>query len=518
MTRLPRRLEIASLWTIELVYFGYYLMAGWLRAESFVIGGRDSAILQTALWQAGQLQNPVTYVIPGMTTRPFVGIHFMPIGFVYGLVYRLFPSVYTTVVIYAVSFTVAGLFVYLFARALTHSGAIALGLQITYLAVFTPTLGVFYFEDWSTSFIAAGLYFSIKRRYGWATAMWLLAMMFKEYIGLAVAAFGISAWLVARYSSFRQVQPQQAPADKARDWISSQGRFGLLWAGMGLFWFVIAFFGIMRWLEPAWADLVMFSELGHSDSSIALSVLSNPGLILQRMAAPLGREYLIDLFLPLAVLPLLGFEYTIAILPILFLNFLPDGWKAVGINGHYTTMVQPFLLAGTAAGIVRLRNWLHPRPRSIQFVLTAVVAIVVTFHAAQGIRLHAYKLRVALVHAHTLALHTQDVNKVLSFVPANASVAADEYLLPFLSHRQVVVHWENIQSVQPHYLLPDTFYDEGLIEAIKKGLELRWKLYDYPASDFYDSQVWENTTPAACECIGYHIIYRRGSLALFAKD
>jgi uncharacterized membrane protein len=518
MIRPLRRLETVILLAILLGYFAYYLTAGWLKAENFVLGKRDSAIYQTALWQAGQLENPITYVVPGTTSLPFVGGHFMPIGFVYGLIYRVFPSVHTTVAIYAVSFTIAGFFVYLLARRLTSSGAIALGLLITYLAVFTPGLNHFYFEDWATPYIAAALYFTIKRRYGWASAMWLLAAMFKEYISLAPAVFGLFAWLT--YLSFGR--KQLAPADRSGRWGSSQGRFGLLWAGMGLLWFSLAFFGIMRWFQPVWGNMGLFSELGDSYSSVAFSVLSRPGLILQRMAEPLGREYLTSLFLPLAFLPLLGLEYTVAILPILFLNFLPGNGHAIrnGINGHYTTMIQPVVLAGAAAGIVRLKSWINHRPRSLQIALVTVLTLIIALHAAQGVRYHIYKLRESLVCAHTLALHTQDVKAVLSLIPPDASVAAEENLLPFLSHRRVVAHLGNVKAVRPEYLVRDTFYATGLIRVLERGLNLRWKMYEmynYPASDYYDPQVWERSTSVACECVGYTMVYRRGSVGLFVK-
>jgi uncharacterized membrane protein len=429
---------------VTLLYLGYFVVAGWLKAEHFVLGMRDTAIYQTALWQAGQFWNPVTYVMPGIVSQPFVGGHFMPIGFVYGLIYRFFSSMQTTVMIYAVSFAVSGWFIFLFARTLAKNDAMAVGAQILYLAVFTPALSHFYFEDWAAPYIAAGLYFTVKRRYGWATLTWLAAMMFKEYIGLAVAAFGVVTWLLAR------LELRKGAGDRAAE--NLRARFALLWLGLGVVWFVVAFWGIMRFFQPDWVNQGMFSQLGDSDAGVIGALFTNPAQILARVISPLGLTYLAGLFLPLALLPFIGIEYVVAIVPILFINFLSDDGHAItnGVNGHYTTMIQPFLVAGAVVGFIRLRHWLGRSPFLWRLALATTLLFTV-FFAANGIRYHAYKFRESLVLAHVLQQHTQDVNFILTQIEPDASVAADENLLPFLSQRRVVTHLQNVPRDTPTY-------------------------------------------------------------------
>lgn len=510
------RIDMALALVTLAVYFTYYFVAGYWKAGNFVLGMRDSAIYETALWQAGHLENPITYVIPGVVTLPLTGAHFMPAGFVYGQIYRFFPGVDTTVVIYAISFTVAGFFVYLLARFVTGSGILAIGSQIVYLAVFTPGLNHFYFEDWAAPYVAAALYFWLRRSYGWATLMWLLALSFKEYLGLVVSFAGLSLWLGALFSTRRR--PGVSP--KLGFWNESSTRFGILWTAIGALWFLTTFFVIMRWFEPTWVNIGLFSNLGDTESTVAVSVLSNPGVVLQRMIAPLGREYLGGLLLPLAFLPLLGLENTLPIVPIILLNLLPNNGHAIldGVNGHYTTMVEPVLLAGAVVGLVRLKRWMKGTPRLTRIGLAATFALVVIFGVAQGLRNHFYQMRVSLVYAHALVEHTRDVRIVLSRIPTDASVAADEPLLPFLSDRHVLAHLDNVPVIQPKYIVRDSFYGTQLIKVLNQGLSLWWKQYDQPTSEFYDTRTWEQTPSPSCDCTGYNLIYRQGSLALFGRD
>ncbi len=503
-------LGIVCALAVSFLYFGYYLLAGWLKAENFAFGARDTAIYQTALWQAGQFGNPITYVMPGVSSLPLVGGHFMPIGFVYGFAYRFFPSVQTTVLIYAASFAVSGWFIFLFARTIAKNDLIAVSAQIVYLAVYTPASGHFYFEDWAVPFISAGLYFTARAKFVWATLMWIGAMMFKEYIGLSIAAFGFANW-VAVQIELRRAETER-PAERHRV------RFVLVWVALGIAWFVIAFWGIMHYFQPVWINLGMFRAFANSDASMLLLLLPETPQILLRVLSPAGQSYLVGLFLPLAFLSLLGIEYTFALVPILLLNFLADNDHAIrdGLNGHYTTMVQPFLVAGAVVGLVRLQHWLVRR-RWLWRMAVACSLICILYFVAQGLRYDIYKLRESLAIAHTWQEHTRDVNFTLSQIAPSASIAADENLLPFLAHRPMVVHLANATQYAPHYILRDSFYNTASVQVLNAGLALGANLYAHAPNEYYDRAKWEQAPVPNCSCPGYRLLMRRGSLALFVK-
>ena len=202
-------LESILLSTILVIYFIISLSTSWLLVQQFQLGKMDTALYQTSLWQAGQFRNPlayITYALAGIPTHPFIGLHFMPIGFVYGLIYRFFSGLYTTAVLYSIFFTLAGFFVYRSVRVLTKNIGIALIFTIVYLYAFTSIAPFYPIEDWSAVYAAAALYFFVCRRYGWASIAFLLLMMSKEYYSLTIAAFGGIIWVTDTYVSIRNMR------------------------------------------------------------------------------------------------------------------------------------------------------------------------------------------------------------------------------------------------------------------------------------------------------------------------
>ena len=190
--RLQHRVQLILLVALFAGYFAVNLAITTLAVRSYMQGKYDTAIYQNSLWQAGQFQNPVveiTYAISGIRTHQFTGLHVIPIGFVYGPLYRFLPGMPTTAFLYAVFFTLAGGFVYLAARRISGSFVVAFALTSIYLWVFTPLGGNFYaLEDWSACYMAAGLYFVARRQFRAASLFFLLGAMGKN----------ISAWRLAR--------------------------------------------------------------------------------------------------------------------------------------------------------------------------------------------------------------------------------------------------------------------------------------------------------------------------------
>ena len=86
---------------------------GFAGITNFNLGTKDIAIYQTALWQAGQLMTPINYFsdwIPNIEI--FNQLHFMPVGFIYGLFYRIFSPMITTGLLYIIVFSLSTILIY----------------------------------------------------------------------------------------------------------------------------------------------------------------------------------------------------------------------------------------------------------------------------------------------------------------------------------------------------------------------------------------------------------------------
>ena len=99
---------------IMIFLFFYVVICGIniaLGIANFNLGGIDTAIYQTSLWQAGHFMNPKFHFYIG-SPETFTQLHFMPMGFVYGLLYRFFTPMIVTGFLYITVYTLSTLIIY----------------------------------------------------------------------------------------------------------------------------------------------------------------------------------------------------------------------------------------------------------------------------------------------------------------------------------------------------------------------------------------------------------------------
>jgi hypothetical protein len=518
--------EIFLLGTTLIAYFIISLATSWLLVQQYQIGKMDTALYQTSLWQAGQFRNPVayiTYAMAGIPTHPFIGLHFMPMGFFYGLIYRFAPGMYTTAVLYSFFFTLAGYFVYRSVRLLTKNVGIAL--------LFTPIAPHFYpIEDWSAAYAAAALYFFICRRYGWASAAFLLLMMSKEYFGLTVAAFGGIIWLTDTYYAARRMHNLKTKLQSSERkhfsisyWImgSKQKIWGLVWMIGGLLWFGISFFGVMHSAEPNWVNAYMFQAVGGSAAGVLETLRADPFFLFQRLTSTVGLHYMLGLLLPFSFLSLIGFEYVFAAAPIIVINFIADPTHTVPeVVSHYTIFFLPFMVIGAAVGFVRVIRWSSRWSRTARWILVSIFTLFICTYALEGIYSFAYRFRSAITYSHTLALHAKDVQKILSLIPPTASVSGDDNLLPYVAERAIVTNLNdiNLETFKPEFIIRDALDGSAIRNIQSRGHDLGFSLFRVPSSQFYDQETEMLAPPASCGCAGYSIFRHAGSLALYKRN
>jgi hypothetical protein len=176
-------------------------------------------------------------------------------------------------------------------------------------------------------------------------------------------------------------------------------------------------------------------------------------------------------------------------------------------------------MAGAALGIVRLRRWASNWHLWLKKAFAVIFIVIIALQVQQGLHYHVYKLHESFVFNHVLALHTRDVKDVLALVPPTASVGAEEHLLPYLAHRQApVIRPAWVEDIQPEYIVCDELYDKELTEVLRRGECLGVRLFGRRAIEFYDPRQWEVSAIRGCTYSGYEQVYRRGSLAVLAKE
>jgi uncharacterized membrane protein len=307
------------------------------------------------------------------------------------------------------------------------------------------------------------IYQMAKRRYGWMTAGLLAALLCKENMALLAMGLGVYVWLIHRTP-----------------------KIGLPTVALGLAWVVLvplvavpAFGGTYR------ATGNYLSYLGDSPRDMVSTILRNPAVLLEYAGRPERLEAIFELSWPVGFLFLLAPALSALTIP--FLSYLLiSSSKTMGqLGAWYPSAILPILYWAVGLGISRLRGrW---RRGTLAVLL---IAGSVGYVSLSNLRpeLWPHLDRFAVTERH------RQVEAALKRIPTTAAVAAQDPIVPHLSHRERI------------YLFP-WFPDETPPEYVVLDREMK----TYPVKTptyrtlFYD----------VLAGIEYEIDYQIGSLYIF---
>lgn len=479
-----------------------------LGINNFTQGGRDTAIYQTALWQAGNFYNPIYYMGPGNGDSVFFSLHVMPVGFVYGLFYRFFPPLYTTAVIYILVYIGTFIFTFLSIKNITNNKVLALGFATIFLTCYSRPIQDFYpLDDWAIFFIAGGLYFYITKSFKIATIFWIIASMHKEYYSLSVAAFGIAILLSAL------ITKNNISTSKIKKY---EIRWVLIWIIGGISWFSIAFFGIMITFDGYWENQSMFSNIGGLEGMIK-EPFNALNFFIQRLLNPTTHSFLFELFIPLCFLSILGIEYTFSIIPIIIILLFVDGNHASVSHGHYTNWFFPFIINGGALGYKRLRDKLNHT--LLRKTLISLILLCISYHMISGIKLYRYWFKSKIAEYHAMTYYRDDIKMALDKIPSSAKVATDEYLLPYFANRRFIIPLSKINNLKPDYIVRDATQngESRINSSIYSNIycDYFWNVINNDPNVYYNSFDLKHMKIKNNLYENYDLIHRFGSIAIF---
>jgi uncharacterized membrane protein len=179
------------------------------------------------------------------------------------------------------------------------------------------------------------------------------AALAKEEVGLVVAAMGL--W----YALSRR-----------------RARSGGVIAALGTAWSIVAIAVVIPAAGDEGSDFYgRYEQVGGSPLGILETAFTDPGRLFEVAFDERGVEYLADLMLPLAVLPLLAPAALVVALPELAINLLSSTVTQTSIHFHYTAGVVPGLVAASVFGAARLTRR-RPRLAVPLGVFAAAVALL----------------------------------------------------------------------------------------------------------------------------------------------
>jgi len=409
--------------------------------------------------------------------------------------YAIKPGAETLLVIQAIAFGGAAIPLYMFARTMLGRLTSVL-LALSYL-MFAPLHGPqFYDFHWLPMCIPMYffLFYAIATRKNWLTyLMVFLLFALREDLAIGVACLGAFLFLTG-----------------------IRVRFGLALAFVSSVWFSINKFVIMPWAGSWWFENLyseLFADGKASYGNVIKTLVSNPFFALSTLVRGAKLTYLLHMLAPLVFLPVRRFAFLLLFFPGAFLTLMTTGYApTISIAFQYTSNWIPFLFG---ASVLTL-HLMGRGPQGNLRVAAAIGAVCVTMLS------HSYCFGALLQHesfvggfgrvdfemSDAARKRYEDLRRVVSHIPPEASVAATEYMSPHVSARlQSYVFRYDVGPVD--YIL---ISDNEINGDLRRALSEKFRKYGYGLAakgekEFYlfKRGLVSSETAEACRHLGIHI-------------
>jgi uncharacterized membrane protein len=444
----PRVLLVAAATSFAV---GFAVLAE-IRHLAFWSGRFDLGNLTQAVWSTSHGRFLEITDLQGRQISR-LGAHFDPLVAAFAPLWRIWPDPALLLTLQAAAVAAGAVPVFLLARKHLVSEWAGLAFGVAYLLY--PATQWLVVDDFHPVALAAPLllaafWFLDEDRLVPFAILAALACLTKEQVGFTVAAMGV--WYAL-----------------------ARGRCiaGAAIAMSGTAVSYIAVAVIVPHFAPGTGSPFesRYAAVGGSFGGMAHTALAHPVRILDAASQARDFRYLLQLLLPLALLPLLGLGAALIALPEIALNVLSDTPTQTSINFHYTAAAIPGLIVGAIFGAARLAKL---RDGAVPFVARGlvVVSVIATLalgpvplwsHVPLGQHRTAYQYRIT-ARNHTAA-------RAITLVPRSAAVSTSNTIGAHLSDRRRVLSFPLLR--ESRWIVVDTlrmsYGDDNL--AHRRGLQ-----------------------------------------------
>ncbi|MDY6796878.1 MAG: DUF2079 domain-containing protein [Actinomycetota bacterium] len=439
--RYPRFSEWMGRYGIFILTFFFiclYCAISLLKHMNFASHGWDLGIFDQHVWQLSNFELGFNTVrlVPSL-----IGDHFHPILFLVAPFYWIWSDARMLLIVQAVAVGLGALPIFYAVRYELKSRFAAISMAFVYL-FFWGTMELIFFDFHPLAFagpILALSYLFIQRD-RWAGFLLTIPflLMIKETMALLVFFLGLYVII------FR------------RKWFE-----GISTCLISLGWFYFVTQKIMPELSvgTAYFYFKYYSHLGDNWVEAGKYLVTHPWELPKQLLWPYHKMKLLAfILLPFLFLPLLGGFAIVAIPPLLerlLSNYYPH-WE---ILRHYNAIFAPIFIFALLDAFPRLHRILARRGKKINYrkmVFTLCLIIVLLqfpFTLARSTKTlfnpHFYQLDPAM---------EQLGYDILSMIPVDASVCAQDPIVPHLSQRDLIYQYDG-NTYGTEYVLVNKFLD-----------------------------------------------------------
>ena len=403
--------------------------------QSFRTNALDLAKFDQAIWNTAQ-------------GRPFhitliqdsiIQSHFSPILALYAPLYWLWSDVRVLSIAQSICMGAAGLLIYTFFRQ--DKAVPWLGLTIYAAYLMHPAVhqvNLVEFRRITTAVLATSfaLYHMLGRRYGWMTLGLAIALLCKE--DMAFLVIGVGLYVILAHRSFR---------------------VGALLTIVGAAWLVLVPFVVLPALTARQITSdgqyslagKYFSYLGGSPAEMLQNLSGNLGKIFYYVSQPERLRAVLQLCWPTAFLFLLAPEIAAFTLPFLGYLLASTSDSMGELQAWYPAVILLVLYWAVGVGMSRVRG---------RWQTIGLAALLVVGGSGWLANSQLWPGRRFRPERFEITAHHRQVELALQQIPTDAVVAAQNALVPHLSHREQIYLFPWLPGdVQPDYVVLDRAMD-----------------------------------------------------------
>jgi len=387
----------------------------------------DLAVHDLTVWNilhGGSIYNSILGV-------PFLGNHMNIILFLIAPIYALFQHPLTLLFIQTIALGGSVFPLYLFARRILDDkwAMIIAIVYLLYPALAYTNLFEFHPQVLATFFLFICIYCYAAGSFTNFIISAFFAMFCQENIPFAVAMFGIVALFEKR----------------ALRWV-------LIPVLAAIIYFTFAMMVMPHMNRNILQFFSLYNHLGVTPGKIVLNIFSRPDLVAHLLARQECLAYVMQLFLPLAFIPLFGLVILLPILPFFLQHAFSIRGTELTIYYHYAAEIIPFIFAGLVYGIrFLLKRSSLIRPLFLKIALISAVIIGNLYFGPY------FKIPQILFSPYHKGYLDQIKYDLLAKVPENSGVVATFEFLPHLTHRKYLYSMHHVYT--GHYTLSKRRYE-----------------------------------------------------------
>jgi len=402
-----------------------------IRFESFSASVYDLGIMIQTVWNTSRgwwLQESVNMGYPMMR---FWMAHWEFIYVPIALIYRLFSTPYTLLILQAGVVALGAIPIYKLAWDKLGNGQIAFSFAVSYLfypAIQNATLCDVHGVTFAAPFLLFAFYYLQKNNIGLFALFAAIAISCREDSALLIFMMGAYAFFILK-----------------------KRKLGIIVAIVGFSWFFIWYermairamlglpeFIIMEGAEAHWDHLARIKD--------------DPFYLVSFLAKKYNIRYFIYLFGPVLLLSAFSPLTLLMALPMFMINLLSSYYYTHDVEHYYSATIAPFIYISAIYGFERIHDYVRIRHIKKLLWLRAMPALILVSSVIFFfLKSNAFDARKWIITD-----HHRVIKKVIALIPEHASLSVESKLAVHAAERHELYAF-NDHAYDADYVLYD-FY------------------------------------------------------------